>query len=103
MNPRERLNRIMIFQPVDGPPFWSVEGVTEGAVRRWIQEGPFPLGMSVSVVFPLDGHEIICLDTAPLPSFVPRTIEKNDRWKTASDNYGFTVRTLREQTVTPTA
>jgi uroporphyrinogen decarboxylase len=102
MNARERFNRIMSFEPVDRPPLWSVEDVMEVAVRRWVCEGVFPIGMSVSDVFPLDGREIIYLDTAPLPSFVPQTLEKTDRWKTTIDTYGFTVRTLKEQTVTPT-
>lgn len=102
MNSKERFNRIMRFQSVDRPPLWGVEEVTEGAVRRWIREGHFPIGMSVSDVLPLDGHEIVYLDTAPLPSFVPRTIEKTERWKTTIDVYGFTVRTLKEQSVTPT-
>jgi hypothetical protein len=102
MNARERFNRIMRFETVDRPPLWGVEEVMEGAVRRWVKEGHFPMGMSVSDVFPLDGREIVYLDTGPLPAFVSRTLEKTERWKTATDSYGFTVRTLREQSVTPT-
>ena len=102
MNERERFNRIMRFETVDRPPVWGVEEVMEGAVRRWIREGHFPMGMGVSDVFPLDGREIVTLDTGPLPAFVQRTVEKTERWKTTIDSYGFTVRTLREQTVTPT-
>ena len=102
MNARERFNRIMRFEPVDRPPLWSVEEVMEGAVRRWVREGHFPMGMSVTDVFPLDGREIVYLDTGPLPAFVARTLEKTDRWRTTVDTYGFTVRTLKEQTVTPT-
>jgi hypothetical protein len=102
MNARERFNRIMRFETVDRPPLWGVEAVMEGAVRRWVREGHFPVGMSVSDVFPLDGHEIVYLDTGPLPAFVARTLEKTDQWKTTIDSYGFTVRTLKEQSVTPT-
>jgi uroporphyrinogen decarboxylase len=36
-----------------------------------------------------------------LPAFVSRTIDENERWRTAIDQYGFTVRTLKEQSVTP--
>jgi uroporphyrinogen decarboxylase len=92
----------MQFQSVDRAPLWGVEDVMETTVRRWIKEGHFPIGMSVSDVFPLDGHEIVYLDTAPLPSFVPRTIEKTERWKTTIDAFGFTARTLNEQSVSPT-
>jgi uroporphyrinogen decarboxylase len=101
MNARERFQRIMRGEPVDRPPLWGVEEVTEGAIRRWIQEGHFPIGMSLGDVFPLDGHEIVTLDTGPLPAFVSHTIENTERWKTTVDAYGFTVRTLKEQSVTP--
>jgi uroporphyrinogen decarboxylase len=50
----------------------------------------------------MDGREDIVLDTGPLPSFVPRTLEENERWRTTLDGYGFTVRTLKEQSVSPT-
>lgn len=101
MNGRERFNRIMHYQDVDRPPVWGVEGVAEGAVRRWIKDGTFPEGMVIGDVLPLDGHETIVLDTDPLPAFVSRTIDDNERWKTTTDEYGFTVRTLKEQSVTP--
>lgn len=102
MDARERFNRIMRFQPVDRPPLWQVEEVTEGAIRHWIRDGDFPIGMRVDDVFPMDGFEIVALDTGPLPAFVPHKIEENDRWKTTVDAYGFTVRTLKEQSVSPT-
>jgi Uroporphyrinogen decarboxylase (URO-D) len=102
LQPRQRFNRIMRFEPVDRPPVWGVEEVTEGAIRRWIKEGVFPIGMALADVFPLDDHEIVYLDTGPLPSFVPHTVENTERWKTTIDAYGFTVRTLKEQSVTPT-
>lgn len=102
MNARERFNRIMRFEPVDRPPLWQVEEVTEGAIRCWIRDGDFPIGMALGDVFPMDGREIITLDTGPLPAFVPRKIEENDRWRTTIDAFGFTVRTLKEQSVSPT-
>ena len=98
---RERFNRVMHYQPVDRPPVWSPEGVTEGAVRRWIRDGDFPIGMAVSDVFPLDPKILIDLDTDPLPSFVPRGVGEDERWRTSIDQYGFTVRTLKEQSVAP--
>lgn len=101
MNARERFNRIMHYQPVDRPPIWAVEGVAEGAVRRWIKDGSFPEGMVIGDVVPMDGSEIVRLDTDPLPAFVSRTLENNERWKTTTDEYGFTVRTLKEQSITP--
>ncbi len=101
MNARERFNRIMHFEPVDRLPLWSVENVSQGAIRHWIQEGSFPIGMSLSDVIKLDGCEIVRLDTDPLPSYVPHMVENNARWRTAIDEYGFTVRTLKAQSVSP--
>ena len=73
MNARECFNRIMHYQPVDRIPLWSVEAVTEGAVRRWIRDGDFAISMSVPDVFPLDPVHLVRLDTDPLPSF-PRSL-----------------------------
>jgi uroporphyrinogen decarboxylase len=59
------------------------------------------MGMAVSDVFPLDPKALIGLDTGPLPSFVPRGLGEDERWRTSIDQYGFTVRTLKEQSVAP--
>jgi hypothetical protein len=101
LNARQRFNRIMHFQPVDRPPVWSVEGVTEGAVRRWIKDGTFPEGMALEHVIKLEEPTIVRLDTDPLPAFVKQTVDENERWITTTDEYGFTVRTLKEQSVSP--
>lgn len=101
LNPRERFNRIMHYEPVDRLPLWTVESVTEGAIRQWSKQGHFPIGMDLSDVIELDGVHKINLDTDPLPSFVPRILENGERWRTTIDEYGFTVRTLKEQSVSP--
>lgn len=101
MNARERFNRIMHYQSVDRPPVWIVESVTEGAVRRWIRQGHFPEGMSVQDVLPVEEPAIVQLDTAPLPAFVKRTVDDTERWTTTTDEYGFTLRTMKEQSVSP--
>ena len=102
LNARERFNRVMHFQEVDRAPVWSVEAVAGGAVRRWIRDEGFPIGMRLSDVVRLDPRETIKLDTDPLPSFVERTTDENERWRTTIDRYGFTVKTLKEQCVGPT-
>ena len=101
LSARERFNRIMRFEPVDRPPLWSVEEVFESAIRRWVREGHFPLGMDLKDVFKLDPREIITLDTDPLPSFVCRKLEDDETWRVTTDKYGFTVKTLKEQSVGP--
>jgi hypothetical protein len=101
MNARERLHNIMRFQPVDGVPLWSVEAVMEEAIRQWIRDGQFPIGMSLSDVFKLDAKELIKLDTDPLPAYVQQKIDEDDRWRTSVDAYGFHVRTLKAHSVGP--
>ncbi len=101
MNPRERFRRIMRFEPVDRIPLWDAEGITEQAVRRWCAEGLLP-GYEIADYVGFDPVERAGLDTAPLPTFVPRTIQEDQTWKTTIDIYGFTVRTRREQAVAPT-
>ncbi len=98
---RERFNRIMHWEPVDRPPVWGVEEVTEGAVRRWIRDGDFPIGSAVADVFSLDPVILMRLDTDPLPSFVQRGIGEDDEWRTYVDQYGFTVKELKAQSVSP--
>ena len=101
MNARERFNRIMHYQPVDRAPLFSIEGITEGAVRTWVKEGNLPIGMSVSDVYPLDPKIIIALDTGPLPAFVAHTVEENKEWRVYTDQFGFTIKVLKEQSVNP--
>ena len=101
MNARERFSRIMHYQAVDRIPLWSVEEGMEGAIRTWIRDGDYPIGMRLSDVVRLDPVQIIRLDTDPLPAFVQHTLEENDRWRIWLDQYGFTVKTLKEQSVGP--
>jgi uroporphyrinogen decarboxylase len=102
MNARDRFNRIMRFQRPDRVPLWQAEHLTEGAVRKWICGGDVPLGVRRQDVVRFDPCTIVRLDTAPLPAFVGRTIEEDDRWITSVDQYGFTVRTSKDQAVGPT-
>ena len=101
LTPRERFNRIMHYEPVDRLPVWGVEEVTEGAIRQWICDGVFPIGSTVNDIFPLDPVNLITLDTNPLPSFIQRGLATDDRWRTYIDQYGFTVKVLKEQSVSP--
>jgi uroporphyrinogen decarboxylase len=49
-----------------------------------------------------DPVEYAGLDTMPLPSFVSRVVEEDEEWKTTIDPYGFTVKTLKAESVAPT-
>lgn len=102
MSPRERFRRIMHFQRPDRVPLWQVEGISEGAVRRWAADGDVPMGISRQDVVDFDPVSVVRLDVDPIPAFVQRTVEADDRWRTSIDQYGFTVRTLKAQSVGPT-
>lgn len=91
----------MRFEPVDRLPLWDAEGITEQAIRRWCCEGLLP-GYDLFDVVRFDPVEKAGLDTAPLPNFVSKVVEEDEAWKTTIDPYGFTVKTLKEQTVPPT-
>ena len=102
MNPRQRFGRIMHFGGADRVPLWSAEGLAEGTVRQWIIDGHLPVGVARRDVIDFDPCTMIRLDTDPLPAFVARTIAQDDRWRTETDAYGFTVRASRSQSVGPT-
>jgi uroporphyrinogen decarboxylase len=102
MTPRQRFQAIMRFETPDRIPLWTVENVTEGAVRRWICDGDVPLGLRKDDVLPPDPRTEIRLDLDPLPAFVPRVICEDEDWRTSIDQYGFTVRTSKWQNVGPT-
>ena len=102
MDPRQRFGSIMHYGGTDRLPLWSAEGLPEGTVRQWIIDGHVPVGVACQDVVDFDPCTIIHLDTTPLPAFVTRTIDEDDRWRTEIDRYGFTVRTSKTQSVGPT-
>ncbi len=102
MNARERFRSIMHFQRPDRVPLWPGEGISESAVRQWIVQGEIPLGVRAEDVVAFDPVALVRLDTDPLPACVSRVIEEGERWRTGIDQYGFTVRTSKTQSVGPT-
>ncbi|MBI2938863.1 MAG: hypothetical protein HYY04_00360 [Chloroflexi bacterium] len=100
MNQRERLRTILNLGKPDRLPVWDLEGVAEGTVRQWCLEG-LPLGRDVSEYLGLERAEMVPVDTDPIPTFVPRTIGEDAESVTTIDNYGFTVRTLKERAISP--
>jgi len=94
----------MHFEQPDRLPLWDLEGFTEQAIRLWCQQG-FPLGMTPQHYFEFD-HRLLAdsirLDVDPIPNFMPRKIAEDEEWVTSVDRYGFKVRTLKRQAVSPT-
>jgi len=91
----------MHFQKPDRIPLWDLEGITEGAVRRWCIEG-FPPGWDVREFIRFDPHVRVPLSADPIPSFVPRVVAEDEETVTTIDQYGFKVKTVKEHAVTPT-
>ena len=102
MNARERFRRIMRFEPADGVPLWDVEGITETAVRQWIVNGDVPIGMSRKDLVSYDPRVEVKLDVDPIPAFVCREIASDEEWRTTTDQYGFTVKMSKTQSIGPT-
>jgi len=103
MNARDLFRRIMHFESVDRIPLWDLEGITREAERLWCMQG-FPIGWDVNEYIGFDdslNRRAIPLDTNPIPSFVPRTLAEDERWKTTVDPYGFTVKTAKDHSVGP--
>lgn len=100
MSSRERFRAITQFQTPDRAPLWDLEGFTEQAIRRWCTEG-FPWGRDIREYVGFDGNTFVPINTGPIPTFVQRTVSSDDEWTTYTDEFGFTVRRLKEQAVSP--
>ena len=100
MNAKERFQAVMHSQKVDRIPVWDLEGITEQAIRLWTTQG-LPLGVDVQEYVGFDPQIVIPVSANPIPNFIPRTIASDDESVTATDIYGFTVRYLKEQSVSP--
>jgi len=115
MNARDRFLAITRFEMPNRIPLWDLEGFSEQAIRLWCRQG-FPLGATPGAYFPFDhrlsgayfpfDHRLLSdsirLDEDPLPNFVPRKLEESEEWVTLVDRYGFTVKRLKHQLVSPT-
>ncbi len=100
MSSRERFRAISQFRPPDRVPLWDLEGFTEQAIRRWCTEG-FPWGRDIREYVGFDANTFIPIYTGPIPAFVERTVSSDEEWTTYIDEYGFTVRRLKAQAVSP--
>ena len=100
MTSRERFRAITSFQKPDRVPLWDLEGFTEQAIRRWCTEG-FPWGRDIREYVGFDANTFLPINTGPIPAFVQRTLSSDPEWTTYTDEFGFTVRRLKAQAVSP--
>lgn len=101
MTSRDRFRAIMSFEEPDRVPLWDLEGICEETIRRWCSQG-FPPGRNVQEFMGFDGNIFVPLSLGPVPSFVGRTLSSDSEWTTYTDEYGFTVRRLKAQAISPT-
>lgn len=83
MNNRERFLRIMEFKDPDRIPLIDMDGFIEETVRLWCGQG-FPASMRVGDYFDFDMRQPyngnVDLYLGPLPTFVERTIESDEKY-----------------------
>ena len=101
MNARERFHAMMQFGQTDRLPFWLLESITEQAVRSWCGQG-MPQGVEITEYIGVDPLLQVHLSADPIPNFVAHTIDADERFVTAIDRYGFTVKTLKQERISPT-
>jgi len=78
----------MHFNKPDRAPIWDLEGFTSGTLYRWYGQG-FPLGVSPYDHFGFDGKLTLPIDFGPIPSFVPKVLEENQKYKVSVNRFGF--------------
>jgi len=97
LNARERFIRYMHYEKPDRLPFYEFLGFWAETCNRWYGEG-LPVGMNVYDYFNFDKRESVPVDFGPIPRFVPRTLEEDERYRTTVTDTGIVKRDLKTQT-----
>lgn len=101
LDARERFRRVMHFEGADRLPFCEFLGYWGETVNRWYGEG-LPRGMSVQDYFGFDNvRERVPVDFGPIPSFIPRVLSEDERYRVEVDEMGITKRALKTNTTIP--
>ncbi|RLF13655.1 MAG: hypothetical protein DRJ66_07445 [Thermoprotei archaeon] len=100
MNYRERFQAWMHYKDVDRAPFYEWLGYWSETVNRWRAEGLSP-GVDIFEYFGFDKREGIPIDLGPIPRFVRRTIEENERYEIFIDWSGIKMKRLKCSTSMP--
>jgi uroporphyrinogen decarboxylase len=70
----------MHFEEMDRPPFYEWLGYWQETVNRWRGEG-LPASADHHDYFGFDKREGISIDHGPIPSYVSRTVQEDDRYR----------------------
>ncbi len=100
MNDRERFQAWMHYRDADRAPFYEWLGYWSETINRWRAEG-LPIGVSVNDYFNFDKKEAIPIDLGPIPRFIRRTLEENERYEIFIDWSGITMKRLKTSTSMP--
>lgn len=100
MNARERFRRTMLYENPDRLPFYQFIGFWPETINRWYSEG-LPPGMSVQDYFGFDKREMIPLDYGPIPQFVLKTLNEDERYRVEVRTDGIKVKVLKTNTSMP--
>jgi len=87
VNTRERFQCVMNHKEVDQPPLYEFLGFWSDTIGRWHREG-LPIGETVKDYFGLEEWQLVPVDFGPIPRFVTRTLEEDERSKIFIDELG---------------
>lgn len=103
MTNRELFKNIMNYKKADKVPVYMLEKVTEQALRKWYKYEGIPLGVGAETLldFDCDVYRLRMHNLPPIPAYVPKTISTDEKYKTYINEYGFTVKVDKYNTVSP--
>jgi len=87
MNDRERFQACMHFKETDRPPFYEWLNFWQETVNRWRGEG-LPADANHYEYFGFDKKEGLGIDFGPIPSYVTRVIQEDDRYTVTESTGG---------------
>ncbi len=100
LNGRERFRAIMNFKSPDRLPLYEWLGYWDDTLSRWYSEG-LPPGMSVEDYFGFDRIDTLPIDFDPIPRFVSRILEEDERYRVEVNETGIVTKALKTATSMP--
>ena len=83
MNARKRFLETMNYGKPDRLPFYEFLGFWDQTINRWRGEG-LDTGVNVFDYFGFDKIEYVYVDFDPIPSFVTKTLQEDERYITVA-------------------
>ncbi len=109
MKLRERFVNTVLFKDVDRVPIWEFLGYWPDTIRKWYSEGlPYYVGGPMPLYEYLDldpcpfWNFLIPLDFGPIPRFVSKTLEEDERYRICISSEGIKMKILKKGASMPT-